>query len=201
MSKTHTNDIWELNLPPTEKLVYLALYWRQGPTGCHPTIDEIARMTGCSKSTVHRAIKNLRKRGLLDVDRQRHKTNPRHQKNRYTLKPTAQKDVGDALRQLIGTPVTVTPVTPVTVTLNTGQIDPITPVTVTGNRTTDRKRIGAGSKMTDENPEKTPANAGRMSRAEALAKYGTGQPIPTASIAQTTLTQILDRARIETSPQ
>lgn len=101
MTKRHTEAIWSLNLPPVAKLVYLALYWRQGPTGCHPSHEELARMTGLSERAIRNAITLLKKRGLLTVNRTRKGTNPLHQLNHYRLTPTATADAVDALTRLV----------------------------------------------------------------------------------------------------
>jgi hypothetical protein len=152
-------------------------------------------MTGLKESTLRRAIRKLEKAGWITISRER------HQSNAYTLHPNKKIDGENAVLQMLKAPVNLTDA-------STGQSDrrhrskpPKAPVNLTAYSSIGKKIGEAAKNDGKKEPEKQPASSDRMSRAEYMAKHGTGQPIPTASIAQTTLTQILDRARIETSPQ
>lgn len=151
MTKKHTNEIWELDLPPGAKLVFLALYWRQGPTGCHPSQEEISRMTGLSVRAIREHLKLLKKRGLLDIERLRHQTNPQHQVNRYTLRPTAVKDTVAGFTAMLEHRQKLPVITPAENDRNTGRKPSLTPADSAGNR----KLIEKDRKRAVDNPTET----------------------------------------------
>lgn len=159
--KTHTNTIWNMDLPPGAKLVYLALYWRQGREGCYPSQTEIARMTGLSERAVRDWIKYLKKRGLLDVERLRHATNPRHQVNRYTLHPGRVAETVAALTGLMTekpdrTPAESAGVTPAEFAGNTGRKASGTPAESAGNSYLIEQSIGTPAESAGNQPENRP---------------------------------------------
>lgn len=70
MSVYITGALWDLPLPPGEKIVALALGDIANHDGfCWPSIDRLARQASVSRSTVIRSIAKLEGRGVLRVDR------------------------------------------------------------------------------------------------------------------------------------
>ncbi|OYZ14337.1 MAG: hypothetical protein B7Y35_11250 [Sphingomonadales bacterium 28-64-96] len=67
MSITLMSEVWACDLPPTEKLVLMALADRANDDGvqCYPGIREICRKTGASERTVQGCIKRLVEAGHL----------------------------------------------------------------------------------------------------------------------------------------
>ena len=66
MSIKIMSKVWEMDLPPFEKLVLLALSDNASDEGsCFPSIATIIRKTCVSEATVHRCIADLVKKGLL----------------------------------------------------------------------------------------------------------------------------------------
>jgi hypothetical protein len=58
--------VWELDLPPSEKLVLLALAdWAQDDGRCWPSIAKVAAKSGVSERTVQRMLREAEKAGLL----------------------------------------------------------------------------------------------------------------------------------------
>lgn len=58
--------VWELVLPPSEKLVLLALAdWAQDDGRCWPSIAKVAAKSGVSERTVQRMLREAEKAGLL----------------------------------------------------------------------------------------------------------------------------------------
>lgn len=62
--------VWELDLPPGEKLVLLALADQANDNGaqCWPSVDTIARRSGQGERTVRRALASLETKGHLTRD-------------------------------------------------------------------------------------------------------------------------------------
>lgn len=68
-------DLYRLNLPHRAISVYLYLSARANSSGiCWPAISTIARDLKLSESTVHRAINDLKKAGLIKTE-QRYREN------------------------------------------------------------------------------------------------------------------------------
>ena len=67
MSWIAVREVWKLDLPPTEKLVLLAIadFSNDKKGIAWPSQTTIARKTGYSRQTVNRAIKRLCARGVL----------------------------------------------------------------------------------------------------------------------------------------
>ncbi len=79
-------DLYRLNLPHRAISVYLYLDARANSAGiCWPSIPTIARDLKLSESTVHRAIDNLRKAGLIQTE-QRYRENGGNSSLLYELK-------------------------------------------------------------------------------------------------------------------
>lgn len=67
MSIKLMSQVWELDLPPGEKLVLLALADQANDEGrqCWPSVDTIAGRSGQGERTVRRALKDLETKGHL----------------------------------------------------------------------------------------------------------------------------------------
>lgn len=77
--------IYEKDLSPRAKLVYMNLYDRANENGeCYPSIPTISRDTGMSRSTVKRAINDLVKEKMIKVEK-RQRQNGGNTSNRYFL--------------------------------------------------------------------------------------------------------------------
>ena len=61
--------VWELDLPPSEKLVLLALADQANDEGrqCWPSLANIARRSGQNERTVRRALRSLEEKGHLEA--------------------------------------------------------------------------------------------------------------------------------------
>lgn len=83
--KTPVCLLTDTGLSLTERVMYLYLFWRQGQNGdCYPSRERIAQDVGVSFIAVKRALRGLKRRGLIDVE---HPTKQgRGQTNRYTVK-------------------------------------------------------------------------------------------------------------------
>src|SRR6266404_5167956 len=59
-------EVWELDLPPLEKLVLLALADHANSDGgsCYPGVDLLAQKTGLSRRTVQRILRKLETKGI-----------------------------------------------------------------------------------------------------------------------------------------
>ena len=67
MSISQYHAIQESNLPSTEKMVMMSLVGCTKMKGvCNPTQAQLARVAGCSRQTVARALKSLKSKGLVD---------------------------------------------------------------------------------------------------------------------------------------
>ena len=65
--------VWELDLPPGEKLVLLALADQANDEGTHcwPSVATIAKRSGQNERTVRRALRNLETKGHLTCNERR----------------------------------------------------------------------------------------------------------------------------------
>ena len=76
--------VWDLELPPSEKLVLLALAdWAHDDGRCWPSIAAVAKKSGVSERTVQRTLRDAEKSGLIKRTETRGKgceyvINPRH---------------------------------------------------------------------------------------------------------------------------
>lgn len=86
MSKLAMNWAWkQRNLTPSEKLVCLALSWRQTEKGlCCPSVPMLMEMCDLTERSVRSALKGLAKKGLILVIRR--SANGKTLVNNYTLK-------------------------------------------------------------------------------------------------------------------
>lgn len=94
-----SNFVWSQDLPPTEKLVLLAIATAINHPGeeCYKSEATFAKLTGLGKRSVIRAIMALVKRGILGIDKRHHKWTDEkgiHHKtkwllNHYTIKTTS----------------------------------------------------------------------------------------------------------------
>lgn len=62
-------DVWDLDLPPSEKIVLLALADQANDAGrnCWPSVPTIARRSSQGERTVRRALQSLEAKGLLSI--------------------------------------------------------------------------------------------------------------------------------------
>ena len=65
-------------LTDAEKLVLISLSWCDGPRGCFPAMQSIAKRLGRSRRTICKHVKALAEKGKLTVQRGRHS-------NRYVI--------------------------------------------------------------------------------------------------------------------
>lgn len=72
------NRVWEMDLPPSERLVLIALF-RFAPD-IRPSHSKISEMTGLSVERVRKIVKSLREKGLIDSEQ-----GPNYGANHYTL--------------------------------------------------------------------------------------------------------------------
>lgn len=94
--------------------------------GAWPSMARLGRQLNVSRRTVQRAIARLETAGILQVERQRGKT------NQYGIKVRATSDTGDARSSELETPVTQGGVT--------GDTGPVTPVTPDREENQDQER-------------------------------------------------------------
>ncbi len=88
MSIRYMNFVWELRLPPVEKLLLLKLADNASDLGeCYPSIRLVAEQCSVSERTAQRTIKQLKESGYLSIER-RYRTDGSQTSNRYNLKIT-----------------------------------------------------------------------------------------------------------------
>lgn len=70
MSIALMTEVWQSDLPMTEKMVLLCLADYANDRGeCWPAVETIAAKCSCTDRTVQKAIKALEERGALDINR------------------------------------------------------------------------------------------------------------------------------------
>ncbi len=78
--------VWDIDLPPTQKLVLMALSDHSNDQGmCFPGMDGIAEKCNISRSTVIRCIKKLEENGLISVKRRKNPKTKKQYVNQYTM--------------------------------------------------------------------------------------------------------------------
>jgi len=79
-------------LKPTEKAVYYTIssYAHWTTKEAFPSVDTIARDTGVSRQTAHRAIRKLKEHGLIDV-KNRYYEGGGQKSNKFTLLDVPEK--------------------------------------------------------------------------------------------------------------
>lgn len=106
--------VWELDLPPGEKLVLLALADQANDHGtqCWPAVATIAKRSGQGVRTVRRALENLQKAGHLTRDH-RHGTSTQYRvhpcQNGSTAKLAPLPKRQDTPAKLAATPAKLAP--------------------------------------------------------------------------------------------
>ncbi len=84
MSVRVMSAVWDLALPPSEKLVLLALAdWAHDDGRCWPSIKAVAEKSGVSERTVQRMLREAEKNGLIERKEVvgkgcEYRLNPRH---------------------------------------------------------------------------------------------------------------------------
>lgn len=100
MSYAMTDKVFKLPLPPSEKLVLLALAWRLNEkTGdCFPSVACISRDTGLQPTAIKKAIRRLEHLSIIRVRRERR--DGLHVPNRYTFNiPADTTQLREALEE------------------------------------------------------------------------------------------------------
>lgn len=163
MSLPTTKGVWPLPLPPTEKLVLLALAWREHENGCYPSQTTLGRMTGLGERAIRMALRRLEKKGHVQTVHERGRS------NRYAVRTNPKADAVNALHQIISTPAPNAGVDPGTTCRGPRHITPKTPARDAGNRLIENNKQGTAYKAAPKEPGK--------SLAEIMAEAGL-PPIP-----------------------
>lgn len=100
-------DVWDLDLPPSEKIVLLALADQANDAGrnCWPSVPTIARRSSQGERTVRRALQSLESKGFLSIHHRTGTSSQYHIHLRQSETPANLTGVCDGTP----TPATVAP--------------------------------------------------------------------------------------------
>lgn len=98
--------VWDLPMPPSEKLVLLALAdWANDEGHCYPSIAKVARKTGVSERTVQRVLRDAEQANLIEREEVKGKGCKYRLTPRHSVTPDKVAPVTNATE----TPDTVSP--------------------------------------------------------------------------------------------